>query len=187
MFKAMDLTLVAAAALVTALFKYTAVSSQLDLPERLMGLTQYLATGLMLIVVLVLAAMAGQVRRLRKTVTVSLVAGLAVVAVLLTLHLSGELARTGVTVECVDWPRSRILTPTAPSPDLARELVVAGGYESGWCDDPNLDQFRRMVEVQATGEAQKLQLWLVLAEVCFGSALALGLLLAAGRSGRSAN
>ena len=178
--KRQELILAAAAAFVTVLFKYAAISTRLDLPERLTGFAQFLSTVVMLIALLLLVFASSLLRSLPKTLSIAVITIMAGCAIFFSFQIVDNVDRQVETVECRDFPSARILTPSRPSDALREEAFKAGGFIDGWCDHPNRKAFRREIEREATTDANELRLWILIVEVLFGLSLAALLILIGG-------
>jgi hypothetical protein len=184
-FKSSEAIIAATVALIGAVLNFTALSTVFSLPEGMSELAPFLSTIALVVLALLVAYVAQGMASLSPTLLVFAIVSCLGAGIYMATHAVSEIDAQTASVQCVDYPETRIVVPAEPSEQLQRLLDDGAGLENAWCEEEKTN-VRRLVKQQNSGQIQLLTLWVVAAEVLLALAVIVMAWLASGsRTGQS--
>ena len=172
--KSGEALLAAIATLAATVLQYFAIPNIIEIPDNISPLYQFLTTGLMVVLILIVLLLLPEFAGMNILVQVCVILGLIAIGIASAVTFANQLQDHSFSKTCIDEPRVVILTPSVPSQKLRDEMMLGGGLENGWCNHQDPAFFRALVRDEAVADATIAGLKLLVSQLL----LALGLIIA---------
>lgn len=182
--KSGEALIAAIASLGAAGLQYFAIPSIIDIPENISPLYQYLTTGLLVVLILIVLLLLPDLSKMHVVWQAITVLALMGAGMLMAISLVNQLSDHSFEKTCLNQERIVILAPSEPTDRLQTELMRVGGAATGWCNHPDTTFFRALLRQDAVPDATNAGLKLLGSQLLFALGLISALLFFMARSAK---